>query len=119
MKALRYMVAGLCAAALCVGGCACPRRRADTSHRIEYFQGREDGLVVREEWRDSESGGGVFIFADPNVQAMTALHTNQSALGGGSLFTAGSMVSVVDSNVTPVIGATGTAIGNVVKAAVK
>jgi hypothetical protein len=83
------------------------------------FQDRPDGLVWREVWRDCEGGGGFFFFADPNVQAMTAIHSNQCALGGGSAFAAGSLSIVVDSNLVPAIAASGTAAGNVVGAAVK
>jgi hypothetical protein len=100
-------------------GCACPRRKGVTTHDVEFFRGREDGLIEREEWRDAESGGGIFVFADPNVQAMSAIHTNQTALGGGSVFSAGGLSSVVDSNLVPAITATGTAVGNVIGAAAK
>jgi hypothetical protein len=86
---------------------------------MEWFRDRPDGLEAREEWRDAEGGGGFFLFADPNVQAMTALHTNQCALGGGSAFAAGSVTMVVDSNLVPTVEATGTAVGNVAGAAVK
>jgi hypothetical protein len=100
-------------------GCACPHRKAETLHVVEVYRDRPDGLVAREEWRDSEGGGGFFLFADPTVQNMAALHTNQSALGGGSVFTAGSMRSLVDSNLVPAIGAAGTAAGNIIGEAVK
>jgi hypothetical protein len=100
-------------------GCAVPRRQAATTHTIELFQERRDGLVSRESWKDSEGGGGFFFFADPNVQAMTAIHTNQCALGGGSAFAAGSFTILVDSNLVPAIAATGTAAGNIIGAAAK
>jgi hypothetical protein len=100
-------------------GCACPHRKAVTTHTMEVFHDRADGLLSREEWRDSEGGGGFFLFADPNVQAMTANHTNQCALGGGSAFAAGSFTVLVDSNLVPAIAATGTAAGNIIGAAVK
>lgn len=102
-----------------LSACACPHRKATTQHIVEDFQNRPDGLVRRESWKDSEGGGGFFFFADPNVQAMTALHTNQNALGGGSAFAAGSFTSVVDSNLVPAITATGTAAGNIIGAAAK
>jgi hypothetical protein len=100
-------------------GCACPHRKAATIHSVEIFEGRDDGLVAREEWRDTEGGGGLFLFADPTAQNMAAIHTNQTALGGGSVFTAGSLTSLVDSNVAPAIGAMGTAAGNIIGAAAK
>lgn len=100
-------------------GCACPHRKALTSHTVELFENRPDGLLARESWRDQEGGGGFFLFADPNVQAMTAVHTNQFALGGGSAFAAGSLTIVVDSNLAPAITATGAATGNIIGAATK
>ncbi|MGP8200226.1 MAG: hypothetical protein ACLQU4_12070 [Limisphaerales bacterium] len=102
-------------------GCACPHRKALTTHVVEVFnpEQRCDGLLARETWRDQEGGGGIFLFADPTVQAMTATHTNQWALGGGSAFAAGSFAILVDSNLVPAIAATGTAAGNIVGAAVK
>jgi hypothetical protein len=100
-------------------GCACPHRQSETSHVVELYRGREDGLIAREEWRDAEGGGGFFLFADPTVQNMAAVHTNQTALGGGSVFTAGSLTSLVDTNLAPAIGAAGTAAGNIIGAAAK
>ena len=104
---------------IAAGGCACPHRVAVTLHTVELFQGRTDGLMARETWRDQEGGGGFFLFADPDVQNMAAIHTNQSALGGGSVFTAGALTLLVDTNLAPAIGAAGTAAGNVIGAAVK
>jgi hypothetical protein len=100
-------------------GCACPRRSALATHVQEHFAGRPDGLVLRETWKDSERGGGLFLFTDPNVQSMYVTHTNQSALGGGSVFTAGSLTLVVDTNTAAILGAGGTALGNVIGASVK
>jgi hypothetical protein len=100
-------------------GCACPRRHAESSHSVEWFRDRQDGLLRRETWRDTESGGGLFLFTDPAVQQMTALHTNQAALGGGSLFSAATAAVTVDSNTAAVVGASGTAVGKVLGAAAK
>jgi hypothetical protein len=100
-------------------GCACPHRKGVSVHTVEAFRNRADGLVSRESWRDTEGGGGFFLFADPNVQAMTATHTNQCALGGGSAFAAGSFTVLVDSNLAPAIAASGTAAGNIIGAAAK
>jgi hypothetical protein len=100
-------------------GCACPHRKAESSHVLESFSGREDGLVCRETWRDTEGGGGIFFCADPNVQNMFAAHTNQSALGGGSVFSAGTVTITVDTNTAAVIGSAGTAVGNIIGAAAK
>jgi hypothetical protein len=100
-------------------GCAYPHRTATTARTVEHFSNRPDGLVRRESWQDSEGGGGFFLFADPTVQAMTAIHTNQCALGGGSAFAAGTLTILVDSNLVPAIAATGTAAGNIIGAAAK
>ena len=90
------------------------------SHTVETFMPcRPDGLLSRESWKDSEGGGGFFLFADPTVQSMAALHTNQASLGGGSAFTTGPMTVAVDSNLVPAIAATGSAAGNIIGAAVK
>jgi hypothetical protein len=102
-----------------LAACASPRRSALATHIQERFTGRPDGLVLRETWKDSERGGGYFLFCDPNVQAMLVSHTNQTALGGGSACGIGSITLVVDTNTAAIIGAGGTAIGNVIGASVK
>jgi len=115
----RSLLHSSCLILILLPACACPHRQAETTRTVEWFEGRPDGLLARECWRDSEGGGGFFFFADPTVQAMTALHTNQDDLGGGSAFAAGSFTIIVDSNLIPAITATGTAVGNMVKAAAK
>jgi len=99
--------------------CSCPHRKAESCHIIESFEGRPDGLIGRETWRDTEMGGGTFLFTDPAVQSMVAVHTNQSNLGGGSVFSAGTVTITVDTNTAAVLGAAGTAVGNVIGAAAK
>jgi len=99
--------------------CACPHRKAESSHVVERFAGRPDGLLQRETWRDSEQGGGEFVFTDPAAGQLFAAHTNQSALGGGSVFSAGTVTITVDSNTAPIVGAAGTAVGNIIGAAAK
>jgi hypothetical protein len=104
---------------LLLSGCACPHRKAESSHVVETFTGRPDGLVWRETWRDAEQGGGQFIFTDPAAGQLFAAHTNQSALGGGSVFSAGTVTITVDTNTAPILGAAGTAVGNIIGAAAK
>jgi hypothetical protein len=108
----------LCAILFCPG-CACPHRNADSVHVIETFTARSDGLIRRETWRDTEKGGGQFLFTDPSVQTMIAIHTNQFSLGGGSVFSAGAATITVDTNTAAVVGSAGAAIGNVIGAAAK
>ena|SRR5277367_4468179 len=102
-----------------LSSCACPHRKAESSHAVETFSGRADGLVYRETWKDTEGGGGLFFCADPNVQNMFAAHTNQSSLGGGSVFSAGTVTITVDTNTAAILGAAGTAVGNIIGAAAK
>ena len=110
---------GLCVLALIFPGCACPHRKAESRHTADYYESREDGLIEHDEWIDTERGGGLFLFADPTVQSLTAIHTNQTALGGGSSFITGKMNSIMDSNAPTFIGAAGTAAGNIIGAAAK
>jgi hypothetical protein len=100
-------------------GCSCPHRRALTVNTMEWFAGRPDGLIARETRRDTEGGGGIFLLSDPSTQSMLALHTNQSGLGGGSVFSAGAVSITVDTNTAPILSAVGTAVGNVIGAAAK
>jgi hypothetical protein len=117
MKTLRFF--SLLTSTFCLCSCSCPHRSAESWHMVESFEGRPDGLVCRETWRDTEKGGGEFLFTDPSVQSMVAIHTNQSALGGGSVFSAGTVTITVDTNTAAVIGSAGTAAGNVIGAAAK
>ena len=100
-------------------GCAAPRRLSESKATAEVFVDRPDGLVRRVTYLDSESGGGVFLFTDPAVASLSAVHSNQAALGGGSSFLAGPMNLILDTNTAAVIGAGGTALGNVIGAAAK
>jgi hypothetical protein len=101
-------------------GCASDHRRAASTHSLETFDPRyTGGLMAREKWSDTERGGGIFLLTDPSAVNLIAVHTNQTALGGGSAFGAGSLEVRVDTNAAPIIGAAGTAVGNVIGAAVK
>lgn len=91
----------------------------------EYAPGsRRDGLIretiVRgERYIDKEGGGGVFVLTDPSFTGIVALHTNQPALGGSSTFMTGTATITVDPQTTAIIGAVGTAAGNIIGAAAK
>jgi hypothetical protein len=110
-----------CIAILCLvlTGCAVVPRGPITSHSVERFQGRSDGLVAREIWKDAAFTRGIYVFTDPKLTTVTAWQTNQTALGGCSHFQCGELSIIVDSNLVPAITATGTAVGNVVGAAAK
>jgi hypothetical protein len=100
-------------------GCAHPFRQAITTETDTFYTNRPDGMWARIEWKDSERGGGVFVLTDPDIASLTVVHTNQTALGGGSTITAGPATIKVDPQTGAIIGATGTAVGNVIGAAVK
>jgi hypothetical protein len=76
-------------------------------------------MIAREEWRDKDSGGSMFLFTDPASQGMCIWHTNQPALGGGSKMMLAPFSVTVDSNLVPAITAGGTAVGNIIGAAAK
>jgi hypothetical protein len=102
-----------------LSGCASSHRASKTTKTVEWFQDRQDGLVERITFLDKEAGGGVFLLTDPKVSAMSAIHTNQDALGGGSMFSAGQLGIIVDTNTAQILNAAGTATGNVIGAAAK
>lgn len=66
-----------------------------------------------------EKGGGTFLLTDPSVASLTVYHTNQTTLGGGSYIGTGQMTLTVDPQTGQIVSATGTAIGNVIGAALK
>lgn len=68
---------------------------------------------------DSERGGGWFLLTDPQVAMLSAIHTNQTELGGGSSFSGGPMSLKVDPETAEIIRSTGTALGDAIGAAVK
>jgi hypothetical protein len=76
-------------------------------------------LIQREEWMDTEGGGGCFFLATADVQSLVAIHTNQPSLGGGSYFDTGPASVKVDPQTGTIIEATGSAVGNVIGAALK
>jgi hypothetical protein len=102
-----------------LAGCAIVPRGPIVTHTVERFEGRADGLIFKEERKDAAFTRGMYFFADPKVSALYGWHTNQSALGGSSFVTFGAMTIVTDTNLVPAIAAGGTAVGNVVGAAVK
>lgn len=74
---------------------------------------------MREVCTDSERGGGTFFLADAQVASLTVFHTNGTDLGGGSTLIAGPSSIQVDPQTGQIISATGSAVGNIVGAALK
>jgi len=110
-----------CSASLCLllCGCAAPHRAAVSIHEHRQYAGRSDGKVSEDIWRDTESGGGWFLLTTSDVQSLSAIHTNQSSLGGGSAFSAGPISFKVDPQTGAIIEASGSAVGNIIGAALK
>lgn len=106
-------------AGILISGCAAPRRLSKTEHITELYAGRQDGLVRVDKWLDEEGGGGIFLLTTADVTELNAIHTNQPALGGGSTFSTGPVSIKVDPQTGAIIEATGSAVGNIVGAAVK
>jgi hypothetical protein len=105
---------------LALAGCAIQPHGPVVQHTVKtYFPGRPDHLAAEETWKDNAFSRGLFLFADPELSTVTVWHTNQSALGGCSHFSAGSVAIHVDTNLVPAISATGTAAGNILGATVK
>jgi hypothetical protein len=107
------------AVAVILSGCAVPRRLAKSEHRVRMYKDRPDGLIREDIYIDIESGGGWFVLTESNVQMLTATHTNQTALGGGSYIATGPLTIRVDPQTSQIIEATGTAAGNIIGAAAK
>jgi hypothetical protein len=106
-----------------LSGCASlPRGPKETKSIIdERFTGREDGLVerIRFQWSDVAFTRGWYFLTDPSATALSGTHTNMPELGGSSTIEVGSPKIVVDPQTGAIIGATGTAVGNVIGATVK
>ena len=102
--------------ALC--SCTIAPHGSRATHRVWTYEGRRDGLVRYEKWTDRSAGGGALFFMDPSLQAVTIVHTNADLRTGGT-FSVGSASVVLDPQTGAVIGAAGTAVGNVIGAALK
>ncbi len=74
-------------------------------------------LASKEAWIDYSRGGGTFLFTDPNASQVASGVVNQGALGGTHNFTVGNISSTITTNAVNAITAGGTAVGNVVGAA--
>jgi hypothetical protein len=121
-KLFTFAALSLCAFALNSGCAIAPRgpkvSRTITDITTEKFSSRPDGLVWREAKRVTKIEDGAFtrgwyFFTDPSLHMVCAWHTNAAELGGGSRFMAGGAGIMVDSNTAAILGAAGTAAGNV------
>lgn len=100
-------------------GCAFPHRSGYTVDEVRSYAGRADGLIRVEIRKDREGGGGLFFLSTSDVQWMSVTHTNQDGLGGGSTVTIGPFHNATDPQTGQIIQDLGSAVGNVVGAAVK
>lgn len=109
--------------ALALTGCETGHRSNSTLHSVEKWSlttnsaGRvKRFLVFRERWIDRSGVRFTGLLTDPAVQGWSDASTNQTALGGGWRISFGGASSKTDS---AGIMAAGSAVGNVVGAAVK
>lgn len=104
--------------ALC--GCTFAPHGSHATHRIWTYQPgtRSDGLVRYEVITDRSAGGGALFLMDPRAQSAVLTHTNSVLQTGGSLVIGNGSVTV-DPQTGDIISAAGTAVGNVIGAAVK
>lgn len=96
-----------------------PRRLSESTKVEEHFTNREDGLILRVTYKDTEGGGGCFVLTSAEVTMLCADKTNQAALGGGSHFTTGPITIKVDPQTGQIVEAGGAAIGDIIGAAIK
>ncbi|MBU6231585.1 hypothetical protein KGP36_02860 [Patescibacteria group bacterium] len=105
-------------ALLCLCGCTIAPHGSHATHRIWTYEGRRDGLVRYEVITDRSAGGGALFLMDPRAQSAVLNHTNSLLQTGGSLVIGDGSVTV-DPQTGAIISAAGTAVGNIVGAAVK
>jgi hypothetical protein len=116
-----------------LAGCVSAHKKGRTIHeRFDYqiVQPQDAGpvalLTCHEIWEDEWTGGGRAFLADPKASEMMSVHTNQTALGGCSIFSVGSFQSEVSTNGIIAAGAAssqiiqgiGSAVGQVVNKSV-
>ena len=110
------MKAALACLALC--GCTLAPHGSKASHQIWTYQGRQDGLVRYEVIRDRSAGGGAVLLMDPKASTAVLVHTNSMLQTGGSLSIGEGSINV-DPQTGAIIGAVGSAAGNIIGAAMK
>jgi hypothetical protein len=91
--------------AILFSGCVSAHKKGRTIHErwdysiVQPASGPPQGvLICHEIWRDEWTGGGRAFLADPKASEMMSIHTNQTALGGCSIFSVGSFQSEVSTN---------------------
>lgn len=112
-------------ALLLAAGCVSVHKKTTSTETIRDYTcvtnkaGDIVRVVTHEEVRqDVYRDGGVTAFADPKVSILRTRHENQSKLGGGSQVNIAEISASVSTNTAPIIGAGGTALGNIIGAAV-
>lgn len=103
---------------LLVSGCTIAPHGSRATHEVWTYEGREDHLVRKERWTDRSAGGGALFFMDPSLNNLALYHTNTVMQTGGWI-TLGNGTVTVDPQTGAIIGAVGTAAGNVIGAALK
>lgn len=106
------------AASILATGCTIAPHGSHATHRVWTYEGRKDGLVRYEVLTDRSAGGGALFMMDPSIANFAGGHTN-SAMQVGGWVTLGNGSVTVDPQTKAIIGAVGTAAGNIIGAAVK
>jgi hypothetical protein len=99
-------------------GCVTSHKKECIVHELWTYS--EAGTIAQHEvWSENHHGGGTALLADPVATQIASYHTNQTALGGASTFSVGNIQATVNTNAAAIIASGGTAVGNVIGAAVK
>jgi hypothetical protein len=108
----------MAAAAGIAAGCVTSHKKEFITHEVWTYN--QSGQVASHEvWSENHHGGGTALLADPVATQIASYHTNQTGLGGASSFSVGNIQATVSTNAAAIISAGGTAVGNVIGAAVK
>lgn len=111
---ITFSILCLCASTLLFSGCVSAHKKGRTTHEIFEYQiiqpvnSEPVALLTRHEiWMDEYKGGGAALLSDPTASQLSSAHTNQSALGGASILTIGSLHSEVSTNGILAVGSAG------------
>jgi NADPH-dependent curcumin reductase CurA len=109
------LAAGLVILLLC--GCASIHRVSGPEHSVTTTY--PDGRVVTEKWSWKDDARSHEFFDRGSLSNLVVTQSNLMGWPGVASFSANGGTIDISSNAAPVIGATGTAVGNVVGAAAK
>jgi hypothetical protein len=112
----RASIAAILATVLC--GCTIAPHGSKTTRDVWTYAGNPPVMIRHERTVDRSAGGGALFLMDPSLNNVAIYHTNADLHVGG-WFLLGSGTVTVDPQTTGIIGAVGTAAGNIIGAAAK